>query len=84
LTSTPDRSRRIAPNDALHDAAEDLPLGRLLHHYKFTRGGKVIAEVSKRWFPVKGTYGAAIAEGEEPVLILATAVVIDMFALITG
>ena len=48
------------------------------YNYKFTRGHKVVAEVSKRWFPVRDTYGVDIEEGENPVLILASAVVIDM------
>jgi uncharacterized protein YxjI len=46
--------------------------------YTFERGGKRVAEVSKRWFTWTDTYGVDIAEGEDDVLILATAVVIDM------
>jgi uncharacterized protein YxjI len=46
--------------------------------YSFERGGAKVAEVSKRWFTWTDTYGVDISEGEDPVLILAASVVIDM------
>ena len=46
--------------------------------YKFSRGGRVVAEVSKRWFTFADTYGVDIPDGEDEVLILASTVVIDM------
>jgi uncharacterized protein YxjI len=46
--------------------------------YTFTRSGKVVAGVSKRWFAWADTYGVDIADGEDDVLILASTVVIDM------
>lgn len=48
------------------------------HEYNFTRGGARVAQVSKRFFSWTDTYGIDIAEGEDDVLILACAVVIDM------
>ena len=48
------------------------------HEYAFTRGDKVVATVSKKWFSWTDTYGIEIADGEDPVLILASAVVVDM------
>jgi uncharacterized protein YxjI len=45
--------------------------------YSFARGSRKVAEVSKRWFTVRDTYGIDIASGEDEVLILAAAVVID-------
>jgi len=48
------------------------------HEYTFTRHGRAVAAVSKRWFSWTDTYGVEVAEGEDDVLILATAVVIDM------
>ena len=48
------------------------------YDYRFRRGNKVAAEVSKRWFSLRDTYGVEIAEGEDDVLILASTVVIDM------
>jgi len=47
------------------------------HEYAFTRGGRVVATVSKRWFSFADTYGIEIADGEDDVLILASAVVVD-------
>jgi uncharacterized protein YxjI len=48
------------------------------HEYEFTRGGQTVARVSKSWFSFRDTYGVDIADGEDAVLILATAVVIDL------
>jgi uncharacterized protein YxjI len=45
--------------------------------YEFMRGDRPVAAVSKRWFTWSDTYGVDVAEGEDPVLILASAVVID-------
>lgn len=47
------------------------------HEYTFRRGGRVVAEVSKRWFTLRDTYAVEIEEGEDDVLILAAAIVID-------
>ena len=46
--------------------------------YSFTRGGRQVAEVSKRWFSFGDTYGVDIADSEDQVLILASTVVIEM------
>lgn len=48
------------------------------HEYNFERQGREVAAVSKRWFSWTDTYGVDIAAGEDDVLILASAVVIDM------
>jgi len=48
------------------------------HEYTFTREDRVVATVSKKWFSWTDTYGIDVAEGEDPVLILASAVVVDM------
>ena len=45
--------------------------------YEFTRDGRTIARVSKKFFSWTDTYGVDIADGEDDVLILATTVVID-------
>jgi uncharacterized protein YxjI len=50
----------------------------LEHEYTFERQGREVACVSKRWFSWTDTYGVDISAGEDDVLILATAVVIDM------
>ena len=48
------------------------------HDYAFTRGGREVARVSKKWFRMTDTYGVDVAPGEDDVLILASAVVIDL------
>jgi uncharacterized protein YxjI len=48
------------------------------HEYEFRRGGRVVAVVSKRWFSWTDTYGIDIDEGEDDVLVLASAVVVDL------
>jgi uncharacterized protein YxjI len=50
------------------------------HEYTIERDGDKIAEVSKRWFRVRDTYGVEVAPGENDVLILATTAVIDTMA----
>jgi uncharacterized protein YxjI len=48
------------------------------YEYTFTRNGRKVAFVSKKFFSWGDTYGIAIVPGEDDILILATAVVIDM------
>jgi uncharacterized protein YxjI len=47
------------------------------HEYKIERGGDKVAEVSKRWFRVRDTYGIEIASDQDDALILAVTVCID-------
>jgi uncharacterized protein YxjI len=47
------------------------------HEYKIDRGGDRVAEVSKRWFRVRDTYGIEVAPGQDDALILAVTVCID-------
>ena len=47
------------------------------HEYVFTRGDREVAHVSKRWFSLGDTYGVDVVNGEDDVLILASAVVVD-------
>ena len=46
--------------------------------YEFRRGDRTVARVSKQWFTWSDTYGVDVGDGEDDVLILASAVVIDM------
>ncbi|MEO5799871.1 MAG: LURP-one-related family protein, partial [Gemmatimonadales bacterium] len=48
------------------------------HEYTFTRGGRIVATVSKQWFAFRDTYGVDIDSSEDAVLILASTVIIDM------
>jgi uncharacterized protein YxjI len=50
------------------------------HEYKIEEGRNKIAEVSKKWFRVRDTYGVEIEPGQNDVLILAATVAIDMMA----
>ena len=47
------------------------------HEYEIHRDGDKIAEISKRWFRVRETYGIEVAPGEDDALILATTACID-------
>lgn len=47
------------------------------HEYGFFRHGSRVASVSKRWFTWTDTYGVDVDDDEDPVLILASAIVID-------
>ena len=47
------------------------------HEYKIERDGARVAEVSKRWFRVRDTYGIEIAPEQDDALILAATVCID-------
>ena len=47
------------------------------HEYTIERDGQRVAEVSKRWFRVRDTYGVEVAPGENGILILAITAVID-------
>ena len=48
------------------------------HEYVFERQGREVARVSKKWFSFADTYGVDVDAGEDDVLILASAVVIDL------
>jgi uncharacterized protein YxjI len=48
------------------------------YEYTFTRGGKMVAMVAKDPYSWSDTYGVWIEPGEDDVLILAVAIVIDM------
>nr|WP_202796920.1 LURP-one-related family protein [Pedosphaera parvula] len=46
--------------------------------YTFERGGRRVAEVSKRWFSWSDTYGVETTPDADDILILASTVVIDL------
>jgi uncharacterized protein YxjI len=50
------------------------------HEFEIERDGHKVAEISKRWFRVRDTYGIEIAPGEDDALILAATVCIDEMA----
>jgi uncharacterized protein YxjI len=65
----------------LQDGDELSAKGNIVdHEYEIERDGERIAEISKRWFRVRDTYGIEIAAGEDDALILASTVCIDEMA----
>jgi uncharacterized protein YxjI len=55
--------------------------GNLLDfEYEITSGSDKIAQVSKKWFRVRDTYGVQVAPGQEDAVILAVTVVLDSMA----
>ena len=50
------------------------------HEFEIERDGEKIAEISKRWFRVRDTYGIEIAPAQDDALILALTVCIDEMA----
>lgn len=64
------------------DVAGSAPLevqGNLSNHeYTITRAGQLVASVSKQWFSLSERYGVEVQPGEDDLLILASAIVIDL------
>jgi uncharacterized protein YxjI len=50
----------------------------LEHEYVFERDGRDVARISKKWLSLSDSYAIDINEGEDDVVILAAAVVIDL------
>ncbi len=50
------------------------------HEYTFTDGHTPVATVSKKWFRVADTYGVEVAPDQDPVVVLAATVAVDMMA----
>jgi uncharacterized protein YxjI len=50
------------------------------HEYNIGEGRDKIAEVSKKWFRIRDTYGVQVEQGQNDVLLLAVTVAIDMMA----
>ena len=48
------------------------------HEYRFEIGRDRVAEVSKKWFRIRDTYGVEIDPGQNDVVILAATVALDM------
>jgi uncharacterized protein YxjI len=50
------------------------------HEYTIGEGRDKVAEVSKKWFRLRDTYGVEIEPGQDDILILAVTVCIDQMA----
>jgi uncharacterized protein YxjI len=66
----------------MKDGSRDLEIiGNILdHEYRIKRGGDEVARVSKKWVSIGDSYGIEVDEGEDDVLILSCAVIIDMIS----
>jgi len=64
------------------DGGDDLKAhGNIVdHEYEIERDGDKVAEVSKKWFRLRDTYGVEIDGDVDPVLILSITVAIDSLA----
>jgi uncharacterized protein YxjI len=50
------------------------------HEYRIEEGRTRIAQVSKKWFRIRDTYGVEVAPGQNDIVILAVTVAIDQMA----
>jgi len=50
------------------------------YEYRISSEGKQVAEVSKKWFRIRDTYGVEIGPGQDNALILAIAAALDQMA----
>jgi|SRR5438034_3223421 len=50
------------------------------HEYTVERGGDKVAEISKKWFRVRDSYGIEIAPEQDDALLLAVVVCIDQMS----
>ena len=59
---------------------EDLTMkGDLLdHEYEIERDGQTVAAVSKRWLTIRDTYAVKVEAGEDPLLIIAGVLALDL------
>jgi uncharacterized protein YxjI len=50
------------------------------HEFRITDGRQSVAEVSKRWFRIRDSYGVEISPGYDEILVLAATVCIDQMS----
>ena len=50
------------------------------HEYEIERDGDKVAEISKKWFRVRDSYGVAVFDETDTVLLLAITVAVDSLA----
>jgi uncharacterized protein YxjI len=64
------------------DNGEDLEVqGNIVdHEYEIEADGRKVAEISKRWFRLRDTYGVQVAPGADVHLLLAVTVAVDAMA----
>lgn len=59
---------------------DDLEISGDIFDHEFTveRGGRTVATVSKRWLSLSDTYAVDVAANEDPLLILASVLALDL------
>jgi uncharacterized protein YxjI len=64
------------------DGGKDLKVhGNIVdHEYEIERDGDTIAEISKKWFRVRDTYGVEVRDPDDTELLLAVTVAVDALA----
>jgi uncharacterized protein YxjI len=75
----------VGVRDRFHvevDGGDDIKVhGNIVdHEYEMERDGDKIAEISKKWFRARDTYGVDVYDESETVLILAITVAVDALA----
>lgn len=50
------------------------------HNYTISRDGETVAQVSKKWISLRDSYSIDVAPGEDPLLLVACAIVVDRIA----
>lgn len=50
------------------------------HEYTIESGGQKVAEISKKWFRIRDTYGVEVSPGQNDAIILAVTVCVDEMA----
>jgi len=65
----------------IRDGADLDVQGNILdHEYEIKEGRRKVAQVSKKWFRVRDTYGVEVAPDQEDAVILAVTVALDQMA----
>lgn len=66
---------------AVPESGELLIRGNVLdHEYRFKRSGDRVAEVSKKWFRVRDSYGIEVSPAVDAGLVVAATVALDTMA----
>lgn len=64
------------------DEGDDLKItGNIVdHEYEIEQDGEKVAEISKKWFRLRDTYGVEVFDEQQAVLVLAITVAVDALA----
>lgn len=76
ITPLRDRWKVEVPNEPEMNVQGNI----LDHEYRIEAGRKKIAEVSKKWFRIRDTYGVEIAPGKDNAFILTITAALDQMA----